>query len=68
MYAIEFETNVENEFIKIPEYEKFMHKRIKVVLMSQMDEKITYSFTDLIGKLVWRGNAISEQRAIRDEW
>ncbi len=68
MYAIEFETDVKNEYIKIPEYEKFMHKRIKVVLTSQQDEANNYSFDDLIGKLEWQGNAVSTQRNIRDEW
>jgi len=69
MYTIEFETDVKNEYIKIPNYKKFMHKRVKVVLMSQQDEpKKTYSFDDLIGKLEWDGDAVSEQRNIRDEW
>ena len=68
MYAIEFETDVKNEYIKIPEYKKFMHKRIKVVLMSQQDEANNYSFDDLIGKLEWQGDAVSTQRNMRDEW
>jgi len=37
--------------------------------MSQQDEeKINYSFDDLIGKLEWQGDAVSAQRNIRDEW
>jgi len=27
-----------------------------------------YDFSKLAGKLNWRGNAIAEQRGIRDEW
>jgi hypothetical protein len=27
-----------------------------------------YRFSDLAGKLKWKGNAVAQQRAIRDEW
>ncbi len=27
-----------------------------------------YNFSDLVGKLHWDGNAVTEQRRIRDEW
>ena len=27
-----------------------------------------YDFSDLVGKLEWRGNAVNEQRLLRDEW
>ena len=27
-----------------------------------------YDFSDLAGKLKWRGDAVKEQRALRDEW
>jgi hypothetical protein len=27
-----------------------------------------YDFSDLAGKLTWPGDAMAEQRAIRDEW
>ena len=27
-----------------------------------------YDFSDLAGKLEWKGNAIIEQRRLRDEW
>jgi len=27
-----------------------------------------YHFSDLAGQLVWRGDAVAEQRGIRDEW
>lgn len=30
--------------------------------------KINYDFSDLIGKLTWTGDPVSEQRALRDEW
>ncbi|HEY1921874.1 MAG TPA: hypothetical protein VGG44_03830 [Tepidisphaeraceae bacterium] len=27
-----------------------------------------YEFSDLAGRLAWRGDAVAEQRGIRDEW
>ncbi len=27
-----------------------------------------YDFTDLVGKLSWRGDAVAIQRQLRDEW
>ncbi len=27
-----------------------------------------YDFSDIVGKLKWKGDAVAEQRAIRDEW
>ncbi len=29
---------------------------------------MVYDFSDLVGKLQWTGNAIDEQRRLRDEW
>ena len=31
-------------------------------------ERKEYDFSDLAGKLKWRGDAVKEQRALRDEW
>jgi hypothetical protein len=27
-----------------------------------------YSFADVLGKLEWQGDAVAEQRKLRDEW
>jgi len=27
-----------------------------------------YNFSDVVGKLEWRGGAVEEQRKLRDEW
>jgi hypothetical protein len=27
-----------------------------------------YDFTDVVGKLQWQGDALQEQRKLRDEW
>jgi hypothetical protein len=31
-------------------------------------KKMKYDFSDLTGKLKWKGNSVEEQRKIRDEW
>ena len=71
MYAIEFETDVNNEYIKIPEYDTFKFKHIKVVLMAELEGRTVrqqYNFDDLVGKLEWNGDAVAIQRNLRDEW
>ena len=32
------------------------------------DEKPKYDFSDLVGRLEWDGDAVKEQRRLRDEW
>ena len=34
----------------------------------QLPENQKYDFSDLAGKLEWNGNAVAEQRLLRDEW
>jgi len=44
---------------------------IVLVLSSSVVSKVqnrNYDFSDLAGRLNWRGNAIAMQRALRDEW
>lgn len=30
--------------------------------------KPSYNFSDLVGRLMWQGDAVAMQRALRDEW
>jgi hypothetical protein len=44
---------------------------LRVILL--VGEKINtinkkYNFSDIAGKLEWQGDAVQEQRKIRDEW
>lgn len=40
MYAIEFEADIESEFIRIPEYEKLKNQHVKVIVLAgEMPEK-----------------------------
>lgn len=72
MQAFEFETDANKNFIEIPtEYSQLYSKHLKVIVL--MTEKTTtkkqkYDFSDVAGKLKWQGDAVQEQRKIRDEW
>jgi putative addiction module CopG family antidote len=35
---------------------------------SDEKQKISYDFSDLVGRLTWRGDAATIQRNLRDEW
>ena len=32
------------------------------------EPSMPYNFSDLVGKLEWKGDAVTEQRRLRDEW
>ena len=73
MYAIEFETNITSPFIHLQNHEQFLNQQVKVIVLSeekpiQTVSKPRYDFSDLSGKLAWSGDAVAEQRALRDEW
>jgi putative addiction module CopG family antidote len=35
---------------------------------SDEKQKISYDFSDLVGRLTWQGDAVTMQRNLRDEW
>ena len=35
---------------------------------SQGQQKSSYDFSDLVGRLTWQGDALLMQRTLRDEW
>lgn len=43
---------------------------VELVLVISTDSasKSRYDFSDLTGKLDWKGDAVQEQRKLRDEW
>ncbi|MEG4489634.1 type II toxin-antitoxin system ParD family antitoxin [Microcoleus sp. D2_18a_B4] len=46
-------------------------REILVVLnpvSSEGNQKPSYDFSDLVGRLTWRGDAVTMQRNLRDEW
>ena len=72
MQAFEFESDAEKNIIEIPpQYSHLYSKHLRVILL--INEKINainqkYDFSDVAGKLEWQGDAVKEQRKIRDEW
>ncbi len=53
---------VPDEKVDLPEY-----TRLTVVLPAVASGK-RYDFSDLCGKLTWKGDALAAQRKLRDEW
>ena len=53
--------------LEIPKkYSGYTFKIVMVPIVE--DEKPKYDFSDLAGKLQWDGDAVKEQRRLRDEW
>lgn len=53
--------------------EEYINKKIEVLILpieenAEQLPKKKYDFSDLIGKLQWKGDALAEQRKLRDEW
>lgn len=47
----------------------YVHVKKTTDQVSQaMEEPATYRLSDLSGKLSWKGDAMAEQRKLRDEW
>lgn len=48
---------------------EFGHYTFRIVMTPiAKEEKTKYDFSDLVGKLQWNGDAVKEQRRLRDEW
>lgn len=64
--------------IQIPNryYERFLRllggldyaKVLSAADAEGVSEKPDYDFSDLAGKLEWKGDAVMEQQKLRDEW
>ena len=72
MQAFEFESDAQKNIIEIPaQYSQLYSKHLRVILLIGEKTKKTnqtYNFSDIVGKLEWQGDAVQEQRKIRDEW
>ena len=54
---------------------EYINKKIEVLILpieenaAQLSTpKPKYDFSDLVGKLQWKGDALAEQKKLRDEW
>ena len=53
--------------IELPE--GYENKRLEVIVLALDDQpKKKYDFSKFAGKLEWRGDALAEQKKLRDEW
>lgn len=43
MYAIEFETDIDGEYIRIPEFEKLKNKHVRVIVLAEENDAVTES-------------------------
>ncbi len=53
--------------------EEYVNKKIEVLILPieeniEQLQKTKYDFSDLVGKLKWKGDALAEQKKLRDEW
>lgn len=73
MYAVEFEADVISPYTLLKHFEPFANQHIKVIVLAEKEPakpnaNTRFDFSDLSGKLSWSGDAVSEQRALRDQW
>jgi predicted deacetylase len=63
-------TNLGHLILDVPT--EYLSKNIEVVLVINEIKTETstkkYDFSDLIGKLEWQGDALAEQKRLRNEW
>ena len=53
--------------LEVPKrFSKYTFRIVMVPIIE--DEKPKYDFSDLVGRLEWNGDAVKEQRRLRDEW
>jgi len=59
-----------NGRITIAVPEEYVNEELEVTIrpLNSTDNKKKYDFSDLIGKLQWKGDALDEQKKLRDEW
>ena len=53
--------------LEVPrEFSKYTFRIVMIPIAEET--KSQYDFSDLVGKLQWDGDAVKEQRRLRDEW
>ena len=53
--------------LEVPrEFSKYTFRIVMIPIAEET--KSQYDFSDLVGKLQWNGDAVKEQRRLRDEW
>jgi len=69
MQAIREIIRPKGKSVRIPIPSEFRNVTIEILLFPATEQKsTTYDFSTFTGKLDWRGDAVKEQRKLRDEW
>ncbi|SFR49354.1 hypothetical protein [Thiomicrospira sp. ALE5] len=75
MYAVEFETDVVSEYVRIPNFEQFKNQHVKVIVLSDkanvsqgIESADVIDFSAFKVKAFNHCDAVAYQRAMRDEW
>lgn len=64
---------VKNDTVRIRLPKGMKGQKVEVLITPVEDhtqpvQQEKYDFSDLVGKLTWTGDAVLEQRRLRDEW
>jgi hypothetical protein len=63
------EADIENGHVMGPEAGKLpASAHVLITLLGGGKNPVKYNFSELAGQLKWTGNAVEEQRKLRDEW
>jgi hypothetical protein len=71
MTAIRKIIRIENTTLQFEVPKNYQGRDVEIIILpleKKKKKKTRYDFSDLIGKLHWKGNAVAEQRKLRDEW
>ena len=52
--------------IELPQ--EYQNKKLEVIVIQLEEATKSYDFSDLFGKLEWKGDALAEQKRLRNEW
>ena len=68
MKAVKKIIHPKNKTVNIQVPESFVDHDVEVLVVPVDTGEKHYDFNSLCGKLKWRGDAIKEQRRLRNEW
>ena len=63
------EADIENGQIRSSDLQKLpASAHVLITLLDERTKEKQYNFSQLSGRLKWKGNAVEEQQKLRDEW
>ena len=69
MNALRHITTLKSTKLVLSIPQSFLYKDVEVIILPiGKTQQKTYDFSDVMGKLKWKGNAVTEQQKLRDEW